>query len=155
VSVRRSCCRPARAANFPQDQEVIAARKKLAERGRVRLDKMDEGVQAAGARELSRNAFAPSNNPQGQCDVNADRTDPRACPPSVLWDSLKTRSKEEKKTVVEAGVEPDRKYLTQPPKGYMAPKQTVKATFEAPRQKYDEPASVYHIEQARRGQQND
>ena len=141
-----------RAPNFPQDQETVAARRKQAERGKVRLEKVEEGVQVAGARELSRNAFAPSNGPR-RCDMDTDPTNPNACTAEVFWNSLKVKS-EEKPNSLQAGVEPDRKYLTQPPKGYMAPIQNVKATFEAPRQKIDEPAYMYHIEQARRRSQD-
>ena len=78
-----------------------------------------------------------------------------SCSPQEYWGKLAVTAEKKEDAGVQAGIEPEREYLTQPPKGYMAPKQTVKATFEAPRQKYDEPASVYHIEQARRGQQND
>ncbi len=43
----------------------------------------------------------------------------------------------EKKEIV-AGEEPDRMYLTQPPKGYLKVNKTVKATTEPPKQKIDE-----------------
>lgn len=39
---------------------------------------------------------------------------------------------------LQAGVEPDRLYLTQPPKGYMKTTKTVKVTTEAPRVYHDE-----------------
>ena len=42
------------------------------------------------------------------------------------------------KKELQAGVEPDRVYLTQPPKGYMKTSKTVKVTTEAPRVYHDE-----------------
>ena len=39
---------------------------------------------------------------------------------------------------LQAGVEPDRVYLTQPPKGYMKTTKTVKVTTEAPKVYHDE-----------------
>ena len=44
----------------------------------------------------------------------------------------------DRKNEVTAGVEPERDYLTQPPKGYMKATKTVKATTEAPEEKFDE-----------------
>ena len=42
------------------------------------------------------------------------------------------------KNEITAGVEPDRLYLTQPPKGYLKATKTVKATREAPEVKLDD-----------------
>ncbi len=42
------------------------------------------------------------------------------------------------KTELKPGEEPDRVYLTQPPKGYLAPTKVVKVTTEAPRVYHDE-----------------
>ena len=44
----------------------------------------------------------------------------------------------EAKEVLAAGQEPERIYLTQPPKGYMKVTKTVKATAEAPQPRVDE-----------------
>ena len=57
----------------------------------------------------------------------------------------------DRKSEVTAGVEPERDYLTQPPKGYMKATKTVKATAEAPEQKIDESnpkASLYYRKKA-------
>lgn len=43
-----------------------------------------------------------------------------------------------RKNEVTAGVEPDRLYLTQPPKGYLKSTKTVKATAEAPESRVDD-----------------
>ena len=139
--------------NFPQDQETAAARRRQADRGRVRLDRVEEGVQVAGARELSRNPFAPSPANPTACVIGDPRDTPNSCGPQAFWDSLKAKSVD-KPAQLQAGVEPERKYLTQPPKGYMAPKTTVKATFEAPRPRNDDAkGSDFFIEQARRSRQ--
>ena len=46
-----------------------------------------------------------------------------------------------------AGQEPAREYLTQPPKGYMKPVKSVKATAEAPEEKIDESSPRYMQQQ--------
>lgn len=59
-------------------------------------------------------------------------------------DRLKA-SHPEKSEKLEAGVEPDRLYLTQPPKGYLKASKVIEATHEAPQPKRDDssPLSTY------------
>ena len=42
-----------------------------------------------------------------------------------------------------AGKEPDREFLTQPPRGYLKPSKSVKATVEGPAEKLDESSARY------------
>lgn len=53
----------------------------------------------------------------------------------------------DKKEEVVAGKEPEREWLTQPPKGFMKPTKTVKATTEAPVEKMDEASPNYMRQQ--------
>ncbi len=46
-----------------------------------------------------------------------------------------------------AGKEPEREYLTQPPKGYMKPVKAVKATAEAPEEKLDQGSARFLAQQ--------
>lgn len=121
----------ARAPNWPQDQEVVAANKRRAAEGKVKLDKIDEGIQGVGAREL---ANGPRSTPGQQaaprpCVMDTDMSNPNACDKATFWRSL-TVTKQEETAQLRPGEEPDRKYLTQPPKGYMKVTKTQRATFE-------------------------
>jgi hypothetical protein len=119
-------------ANWPQDQEAVAARKRAA------------AARAPSAKGDALLDFKPNPldpNPKGlgvaanaprECVMDPDKTRVDACDPVTFWKNLQVRDTKVDKPQLQAGVEPDRKFLTQPPKGYMAPKKTVKATFEAP-----------------------
>lgn len=138
-----------RAGNWPQDQESVAAAKRRAQQGKVPLDRVTEGVQVAGARELAGNRTAATARVQGPgpCVMDTDRSNPNACPPEVFWNSLKVKSEE--KPELQAGVEPDRKYLTQPPKGYMKATRNQKATFEPQRKDEEHPRDFFIKPQSR------
>lgn len=120
--------------SWPQDQEIAAANKRRADNKRVRLERVEEGVQVAGTRELAPGKVRPNpvQSGPGDCIMDSDYSRPGACDPTTFWYNL-SKKKEEDKSQITAGVEPERNYLTQPPKGYMKPTKTVKATFEAPR----------------------
>ena len=49
----------------------------------------------------------------------------------------------EKSDTLVAGKEPDREFLTQPPRGYLKPSKSVKATVEGPAEKLDESSARY------------
>lgn len=61
----------------------------------------------------------------------------------------------EKSDTLVAGQEPERVFLTQPPKGYMKPVKSVKATTEAPVQKLDDssPRYVQEMEARKKAEQ--
>ena len=132
----------ARAPNWPQDQEVVAAARKRAQDGRVKLERMDEGVQSAAARELARGrgpAPGPSTGP-AECVMDPDMSRIDACDKTTFWKNLSAK-KQEETAALRAGEEPDRRYLTQPPKGYMKATKNVKATFEVENKPTDEDAA--------------
>ena len=56
----------------------------------------------------------------------------------------------DKKDELVAGKEPDRVFLTQPPKGYMKATKAVKATTEAPEEKLDDSSPRYMQQQEAR-----
>jgi hypothetical protein len=69
------------------------------------------------------------------------------CSTGEYWKQVRTNVKTETKSQLEAGVEPDREYLTQPPKGYMAPKANVKATFEPRNREEEDPRDFFRKKQ--------
>ncbi len=130
------------APNWPQDQEVVEARRLAA------ADKLARSRDESAPRGLVAN---PPNHPPGPaglagpqtaCRMSTDQSEVGNCSPEVFWKSLEVKSEE--KYDLKAGVEPDRKYLTQPPKGYLKATRTVKATFEAPQPKEDGQAADYY-----------
>ena len=127
-----------RAANWPQDQETVAAARKRAQDGRVRLERIDEGVQSAAARELAAGRVQPSRQTgQGECTMDTDPSRPNNCDPATFWKSLSVKKQDETAQLL-PGQEPERKYLTQPPKGYQKSTQRTKATFDVPQKPGDE-----------------
>ena len=61
----------------------------------------------------------------------------------------------DKADTVVAGKEPDRVFLTQPPKGYMKATKAVKATTEAPEEKLDDSSPRYMQQQEARKHADD
>ena len=121
----------ARAPNWPQDQEAVAAAKKRVAEGRVKLERVDEGIQPIGARELANGPRSKPGQQPGarECVMDPDMTNPNACDKATFWRGL-TVAKQDEVAEARAGEGPDRKYLTQPPKGYMKATKNQKATFE-------------------------
>ena len=67
------------------------------------------------------------------------RLDPdnKNCAPGQYWEKLNVQAQPQAQNKLQAGVEPPRTYLTQPPKGYMSPTNSdVKGGFE-PRRRDD------------------
>ena len=122
-----------RTANWPTDPEVARAAK-LADENRIRVGAEDDELTAAGrlARTGRIKAADSRDNARGQKCSMADDS-PNHCSPAEYWRNLAVKSNAPASKEIQAGVEPDRQYLTQPPKGYLAPKKTVAATFEKPR----------------------
>jgi hypothetical protein len=143
-----------KAAQWPQDQEVVRARKKQAEsNGRV----MSKYVETNGGEKLTpeemramRTPGAVSNSangPAGGCRV--DTLDRNTCTVAEYWGALAAKSDKKDEAILQAGVEPPREYLTQPPKGYLKATQNVKATFE-PRIKEEEDPRSFFRDQAKK-----
>ena len=133
----------ARPASWPNDPD-IARRKKADEEARAPMEDLfarsRDGVISKGEMARGRTDAAPARVP-GDCDGFANNN--RSCN-LVSPDQLKADGEKfeaalgGQKEVITAGVEPERVYLTQPPKGYMKATKTVKATREAPQIAIDE-----------------
>jgi hypothetical protein len=125
------------AQNWPQDQEVVRARRNKDESpARLRGEAAaDENARLKPGD--NRNVYAPSrsagpvNGPgAGDPCANLD-PDNKNCPPDQYWKRLSVQHQPQAQNKLQAGVEPPRTYLTQPPKGYMTPTSSnVKAGFE-------------------------
>ncbi len=134
-----------RAANWPRDPEAVRAAKK-AEENRKRSvvdDNADPNYAARLTREGRITAAEASerSGPGGPCNMVPDSPNP--CSPTELWKTLAIKSNDQPKEGLQAGVEPEREYLTAPPKGYMKPAQNVKATMEAPKPESDDPFAYF------------
>ncbi len=120
-----------RAANWPQNQEAVRAAKK-AQAGRMRAVSFD-GTNANYAGQLAREGrIDPADTPvkKPECSMVPDAVD--RCDPTTMWKNLSAKQDMPDHRQMQAGVEPEREYLTQPPKGYMAPKKVERATFDEP-----------------------
>jgi len=130
-----------RTAAWPQDQEAIRARKRAAE-ALVPNPSKEEVAPRVATSDLTRQGrLSPEQAQQSfnrprECDMDPFNRS-SGCSPDAYWKALSTKKSTEDKVQLRAGVEPSRDYLTQPPKGYMAPKQNVKATFEARKEEED------------------
>lgn len=121
-----------RAANWPQDQESVRAAKKAQEN---RFRAADAENQDAGfAGKLTRMGRINPADAHDRAGPNqACSMDPSAankCDPTTLWNNLAVTNGPTADRQIRPGEEPDRQFLTQPPKGYMTPKKTMAATSE-------------------------
>ena len=141
-----------RAAAWPTDQEVVRARKKAEQNARAKnLDANgNEVVTAQQLREgrTTTKPTGPVNGPGAPCSM-----DPFAesrCTAEELWGALSVKSQKKESLDLQAGVEPEREFLTQPPKGFLKPTQNVKATFEPQiRDEEDDPRKFF-LDQAKK-----
>ena len=144
----------ARTAAWPQDPDVLKHRKEAEEaRAPHTLDpnSSDKGVVLSKAEMLKGRAQGEPVRPN-ECG-NDDKV--RNClvlNPDVLQaegERYRALNPEKSDTLV-AGQEPEREYLTQPPKGYMKASRSVKATTEAPEEKVDDSSPRYMQQQAQK-----
>lgn len=141
-------------AAWPQDPDVLRRRKESEEaraphtRDPMLSDKggllsPDEMAKGRGG-----DAGAPSGGPVRPNECGNDGQHCLLVNPDVLkaeGERYRASNPEKSDTLV-AGQEPDRVFLTQPPKGYMKPLKTVKATAEAPEEKLD-PSNPRYVAQ--------
>jgi hypothetical protein len=125
----------ARTRVWPQDPELVKARKAAEQRAkapRVSDSDHDTAISAEESRRrgtLDPNAKAPTSN----C------LEEHTCDPTTFWSMLKnTKKQDTEKFVLVPGREPPREYLTQPPPGYLSPTRVVKATAETPKMSGDD-----------------
>lgn len=127
-----------RTAAWPQDPDVVR-RRKAAEEARAPIIGVGDHAEVLSAAELAKgraegqpaagNPCGPKGNSRGCLVVSPDEL-------RAEGDRAEASNPTVKQELT-AGQEPDRVYLTQPPKGYMRPTKTVKATAEAPDQRID------------------
>jgi hypothetical protein len=138
------------AQNWPQDQEVVRARRKKDENP-ARMRGEATATDNAGMRPGGeRNVYAPTKvtgplNGPGADPCEKLDPDNKNCPPDIYWKKLNVQVQPQATNKMQAGVEPPRTYLTQPPKGYMTPtSNNVKGGFEPRRQEVsDDPRDFY------------
>lgn len=138
-----------RTAAWPQDPDV-QRRRREAEEARAPLthDALHDGSQQLSRDELLRGRVAGKDGNdipdisrrQSECGQAGNQRNCLVLNPDELKamdERYQASGQAEKKDIV-AGQEPERQYLTQPPKGYMKTTKTIKATAEAPVQKLDQ-----------------
>jgi len=144
--------RPSQKAQaWPQDQELVRARKKQAEsNGRTNSKFIDSNGGEKLTPEEMRAMRAPGASATGQSQgCKMDPFDKNSCTVAEYWGNLSAKTEKKDELSLQAGVEPPREYLTQPPKGYMKATQNVKATFE-PNVKPDDDPRAFFRDQAKR-----
>jgi hypothetical protein len=140
-----------RAQAWPQDQEVVRARKKQVE-SNARV--MSKYVESNGGEKLTPEEMRAMRTPGGSSAGPApgckmDPFDKTGCTVAEYWGNLSARTEKKDELALQAGVEPPREFLTQPPKGYLKATQNVRATFE-PNIKPDEDPRAFYWEQAKK-----
>ena len=131
-----------RTAAWPQDPDVIA-RRKAEEEDRAPIPSLfDKSVDRPDSKaEMMKHRAAQTDDATPDYCRDSQHGD-AACRLTAgdmrRQDALYRAANPEVKNEVTAGVEPERLYLTQPPKGYLKATKTVKATAEAPQPHRDE-----------------
>ena len=123
--------------NWPKDFDET--RREKAALARSRAPKPDlMGTYRMSNEELARGRItgtAPRNVRDEQCGVGGTTGLGEVCNPSQYWNVMKaTRAQDVSTKELRAGVEPDRKALTDPPVGYRRASKAVKYIPEAPRE---------------------
>lgn len=130
----------ARTAAWPQDPDVLKRRKADAEARMPSLNILGNTNDRMSKEELMKGRLAGTGNvPEiaarhDACGNNGNSRNCLIVNPDELKamnDRYQASGNGEKDRLV-AGQEPDRMYLTQPPKGYLKTTKTIKATAEAP-----------------------
>ncbi len=140
-------------AAWPQDPDVVKHRKELEEARAPHMmspSASDRGERLS-AEELLKGRVAGDDQP---VRPNACGNDGQGHNCTVLSpDVLKAENEHylaanpDKAEALVAGQEPAREWLTQPPKGYMKPVKSVRATTEAPAEKVDDSSARYMQQQ--------
>ncbi len=140
VALPKPTAESKRTASWPQDPDVARRRKDAEEARAPRNNPLNDKEGLLTGAEMAKGRGQTSPVAPTNCGVNGNA---RGCL-VVSPDELKAEgerfaaSNPNSTDTITAGKEPDRVYLTQPPKGYMKATRTVKATAEAPEQKIDE-----------------
>ncbi len=141
-------------AAWPQDPDVLKKRKEAAEAHAPHaLDPSlgDHGTMLTRDEQM-KGRVAATEADTGPVRPNDCGNDGQHCmllSPDELkrqGDAYNAENPDKEEKLV-AGQEPTREYLTQPPKGYMKPVRSVKATTEAPEEKVDDSSPRYMQQQ--------
>ena len=152
ASLPKPAAAPKRSAAWPEDADVLKRRKdsadaraphtldpSLSDKG-VLLSK-DELLKGRGQGEPVRpNDCGNDGNQRGCLVVNPEEL-------KAEGDRFSAANPDKADTLV-AGKEPQREWLTEPPKGYLKPTRTMKATAEAPDEKLDQSSPRYDAQLA-------
>lgn len=130
-----------RAANWPVDPDVRRRREaEIAARAPRDLNAQFRANPQLSAEELKQGRSAgPSKNPE-VCPTRRNGM-PDCGVEESAFNIKKVFSLGAKEEEAKPGVEPTREYLTEPPVGYRAPKQVVKATQSGPIRRYEAPSA--------------
>ena len=128
-----------RSAAWPQDPDVVRHRKDAEE---ARAPRVGVGDHAAllNADEMSKGRGQGETIQPDNCRGDNNSRQCLLVSPDELraeGERFQASNKESSDTIT-AGQEPERQYLTQPPKGYMKATKTVKATNDGPRRVLDQ-----------------
>ncbi|HEY8580174.1 MAG TPA: hypothetical protein VIL72_09840 [Beijerinckiaceae bacterium] len=116
---------------WPEDYDAMRARQ--ARERAARATQYDARVSAEELARGRRVSNVARNPAAEQCPDGVDASG-RVCDPESFWNTLKnTRSAESSAKDLVAGQEPDRRALTDPPRGMRTPTKNVKYTFEVDR----------------------
>ena len=143
-----------RSAAWPQDPDVVRHRKEASEaRAPHTLDPTlsDKGVLLSKDELLKGRGQDEPVRPN-ECGNDGNGRNCLVLSPDELkaeGERYRAANPDKSDTLV-AGQEPDRVYLTQPPRGYMKATKAVKATTEAPEEKVDDASPRYMQQQAQK-----
>ena len=140
-----------RAANWPQDQEVVRRRDEAARARQPQQIELNKNP-SLDKRELLSGRNDDQPIAVQLCDnYRSGAPDCERTPMEKIKQVFTLGGASSANDVVIVGKEPDRAYLTEPPKGYRRATQTVKATSERPYERPDDgDARRYYREEAKR-----
>ncbi len=129
-----------RTADWPQDPDVVRRRKE-AEEARAPRYAVGDHAQMLSAEDMAKGrGESQPFNPGTGCLGNGNSRNCLLVSPDALkaMGDRYSADNPSSSNTLEAGKEPDRIYLTQPPKGYLKATKTVKATNDGPRLAIDQ-----------------
>ena len=132
---------------WPKNQETA---RKEAERARALAPRIDDVHNPVSRTELDRVRSAGVQGPGADASCNEPLG--RPCNQEAFWKELRSvkSSGTDDKIILEAGKEPPRKSLTEPPSGYRKPTTVQKYTFEVKKEDDISDARVQAIQDSRR-----
>ena len=124
-----------RTADWPQDPDVVRRRKEAEEARAPRYGAGDHADLLSADEIAKGRGESQPFNPNAGCLGNGNSRNCLLVSPDALkaMGDRYTAANPDKGNTIEAGKEPDRVYLTQPPKGYLKAAKTMKATNDGPR----------------------